>query len=107
MTNNILDDINRCKKSSDYVKFARKYGATVREKNHYVITHKSGDVTTLSCTHGKQTPLHKTRKEFINIYIDTNSATITKDKFNFKPNKKIRFNNSKKNNRKDNFHNSY
>ena len=79
----IIDDLNRCKKSSDYVKFARKNGAKVRDKNHYVITHKSGEVTTLSCTHGKQTPLHKTRKEFINIYINNE----VNNKNNFKINK--------------------
>jgi hypothetical protein len=61
-------DLYKCENSSEYVKFARKYGASVRLGNHYVIRHANGRTSTLSCTHGKQTALHKTKKEFKEIY---------------------------------------
>ena len=61
-------DFSKCESSSEFVKFAKKYGATIRLNNHYVIRHINGRISTLSCTHGKQTPLHKTKKEFREIY---------------------------------------
>ena len=61
-------DLYKCENSSEFVKFARKYGASIRLSNHYVIRHANGQTSTLSCTHGKQTALHKTKKEFKEIY---------------------------------------
>lgn len=64
----MIRDLCKCESSSEFVKFAKKYGATIRLSNHYVIKHANGRTSTLSCTHGKQTPLHKTKKEFREIY---------------------------------------
>ena len=61
-------DLLNCESSDDYVKFAVKQGAVVRKKNHYVIRHKCGRMSTLSCTYTKGKTLYKTRKEFKEIY---------------------------------------
>lgn len=68
MTNSISNDYSKCETSEDFVKFAKKYGATVRQKNHYVIKHACGIITVLSCTYNKGKTLYKTKKEFREIY---------------------------------------
>ena len=82
MTNSIHDDYYKCETSDDFVKFAKKYGATVRQKNHYVIKHTCGTTTTLSCTYNKGKTLYKTKKEFKEIYNIKDEKHKSKQKYN-------------------------
>ena len=62
--NKIEDAFIRCKKTDDYVNFAKIMGAKIRHKKHWVIQHPDGSQTTISSTPGKKSGLDKTRKEF-------------------------------------------
>ena len=68
MARSISEELNRCVSSKDFVNFAKKRGASIREKNHYFIRFRNGETTTLSRTPGKKISLHKTLKLFKNIY---------------------------------------
>ena len=68
MSKSLSYELEKCSSSRDFVNFARKHGALVREKNHYFIKFRNGETTTLSRTPGRKTPLHKTLKLFRGIY---------------------------------------
>tara|TARA_Y100000741_G_scaffold328885_1_gene282395 strand:+ start:179 stop:544 length:366 start_codon:yes stop_codon:yes gene_type:complete len=62
------DMIMDCESPNDFKRLAVKLGANMRDKNHICITHKNGDVTSISCTPGKKISLFKTQNEFVDIY---------------------------------------
>ena len=68
MAKSLSVELEKCASSKDFVEFAKKHGASVREKNHYFIRFSSGETTTLSRTPGRKIPLHKTLKLFRGIY---------------------------------------
>jgi hypothetical protein len=68
MAKSLSSELEKCVSSKDFVNFARKHGASVREKNHYFIKFRNGETTTLSRTPGRKTPLYKTLKLFKVIY---------------------------------------
>lgn len=65
---NTYNMIMNCVSPNDFKKLAVKLGANMRDKNHICITHKNGDVTSISCTPGKKISLFKTQNEFVDIY---------------------------------------
>ncbi len=68
MAKSLSEELEKCVSPKDFVDFAKKHGATVREKNHYFIRFVSGETTTLSRTPGRKILLHKTLKLFRGIY---------------------------------------
>ncbi len=89
---NTYNMIMNCVSPNDFKKLAVKLGADMRDKNHICITHKNGDVTSISCTPGKKISLFKTQNEFVDIYC--------LGKSNYKNEKRREIKNNRNNNNK-------
>lgn len=68
-TTTIETNLSKCNSPKDFAIFAQKNGATVRHNKHYLIKHKTGEITTISSTPKPKIPLHKTMNEFKKIYL--------------------------------------
>lgn len=88
------DMIMNCVSPNDFKKLAVKLGADMRDKNHICITHKNGDVTSISCTPGKKISLFKTQNEFVDIYC------LGKSNYKNEKRREIKNNRDNKNNKK-------
>ena len=73
MVKDLHTQLMNCNTPSEFVLFAKKQGATVRCKNHYFIKHANGECSVISCTPKPKIPLHKTKNQFMQIYLNDNS----------------------------------
>ena len=78
MVKDIHKQLMNCNTPAEFVLFAKKHGATVRHKNHYFFKHTNGDCTVISCTPKPKIPLHKTKNQFIRIYLNNEDIYLNK-----------------------------